>query len=170
MSRRGEISPSRIQVTPPAPLARAGSGSEQPALRGGGTWQWWVGWWLPCGHRLCQGHICGCLLAAWAASSATGVKARKPSFCSLALMLVSLGAGCSVWGWTEMCSPQHPAEGNAQAQLCFSVSVVLPIPQIFKLPLVCFQFDNADMETPYIISQPPDSKLPSCGVSAMQSW
>lgn len=37
MPGRGEISPGRIQVTPPAPLARAAGGGELPGLRGGGT-------------------------------------------------------------------------------------------------------------------------------------
>lgn len=36
MPRWGDISPGRIQVTPPAPLVRAGDGTDRPGLRGGG--------------------------------------------------------------------------------------------------------------------------------------
>lgn len=52
-------------------------------------------------------------------------------------------SGCSVWSWREVRSPWHLAKGSVQEWLFFSLSVVLLIVQIFRLPLMCF--DNAGM-------------------------
>lgn len=109
MPRWGDISPGRIQVTPPAPLVRAGDGTDRPGLRGGGedgvvTRRTVASPWLLAvpGSR-----------AARATCPPEGVKARKPSFCSIALTSVS-----GVAGVLRGAEPRRAAHGTLLKATC----------------------------------------------------